>query len=305
MNAYLFLLLLFGPLEDSQPVSPAAPENRILVLPPQIVSPQQEPWEGLALALALQSRVPAKTRLVPLTAYRKKLNEYGLSLVSRLSTATCLKLATDLDVDLLVFGLWQEDGLAMSIYHVHQRRLERHRWPDLADVEANDLPGRFAARLGMEIEGLDPAGYELYRVWASTYFADELDTAKEILSRLLDHHQTDWLFLQEYLDLFGDPLSGVSDAVELVNWRDRFFQKAHLERALAASKRLLGERYHPGDFAAHARILFAMGEVSEACTYLDKAETFGFETQSDLAALRAACNDLKKGLDREEVREIR
>ena len=267
LTSLLFLTLLMSiPLQ--------AGHERVLFVPFDNADQSDEPWAGLTLMLAIQNQVRQKERLVPFTACRKKLNEYGLSVVNPLSVATKLKLARDLDADRLVFGAIEGDVLRIMVHdlvHGTTTGLDREldeQGPGAAISELSSL-------VGLDSNNLSERHYELFRVWASTYFTDDLETARGILDRLISQEEMGWLFMQEYLEMFGDPIPGLTDDDEMAYWRDLFLQKRLPARALKVSKKLMARRHHIEDLAVHADILLAMGEEKEACTYLKRAEAAG------------------------------
>lgn len=268
--ATIFIITSFSPGEDR--VEEVAP-FRILLLPFTVDPQVEDPWEGLAPVLALQSRASSDRRLVPFTACRRKLNEYGMSVVLPTSMATRIKLARDLDADLLVSGHLEKDRLIMLIYDASQRSLERRV---LREEDRSQYLVKMAGILNLSPLPLMTRQYDLYRVWASIYFLEELESARPTADRILEHDLTGWLFMQEYLDLFGDPSRNLKEAADLAWWRDLFLKKQHHARALALSEMTMAARHNPRDLIAHARILLAQDDEAQACIFLKNAESFGF-----------------------------
>lgn len=281
----LFFLLIVLCLLPAQ-----ADGRRNLILPLQVDRVAEEPWEGLALMLALQNRASDRNHLVPLTAVRKRLGSYGLTLTMRTSLATKLKLAESLEATTLVYGTIGDEMVQVSRYHLTTRELEIRDFPHESYGSPGELLTQIAAFLDLPTNDTAAAEIEIGRVWASTYFAEDLEAAQAVLDKLIDHETVGWLFMQEYLDRFGDPLVGMEATDELVTWRDLFVAKQHYSHALTASKRLLSMRNYPRDLLIHAKVLHALDRRDEACSFAHRSEQFGFVDHA-LFAILEACDD--------------
>lgn len=280
-------LILTYANEHATPETP----SRVLLLPFTVDAAVEDPWEGLAPVLALQTRVTNPERLIPFTACRRKLNQYGMSIVVPVSLATRVKLAADLEADLLVSGHLEQDRLVLQLYYTGNQQLERMVLEKKGDAQ---YPDQIAGLIGLPFDAPSTRQYDLFRVWASIYYLEEPENARTTVDKLLEHDLTGWLFVQEYLDLFGDPGSNLSNAADLAYWRDFFLKKQHYARAANLSQRTMELRHNPRDLIAHARILLAVGDQDQACDYLKKAESFGFTDQALQAHLRDCAKRLSE-----------
>lgn len=258
-------------------------DKQLLILPLDLSSMEADQWEGLAFTLALQAG-SKPGQVIPITATRRKLNEYGLSLLSPSSLASRIKLAREIGADELVYGTVVDSGVHLTILQLNDLQFSNFYIPgDLEEPEM--LLCDIASHLGLEPS---PKPFDFYRLWSSSYFSEEMDLAGSLMRRLLESEASDWFFLQEYVDLFGSPAREVESIGDLVYWRDWFHQKDHISHALEISEHLLEIRHHPGDFLFHARLMLKTGDTQNACYWWDKAKSFGFEGNTD-EALHSLC----------------
>ncbi|CAM2064917.1 hypothetical protein SCOR_06050 [Sulfidibacter corallicola] len=248
------------------------------VWPPDMAAVQAERWEGLAAILALQDGLVSGGNLVPFTAMRRKMNEYGMSLVQPVTLATKIKTSRELGADHLLTSQVDDQRLIWTLLDVQEGRVLEHGIVGMqSGWEA--LPYLLADEIGLATARVEP--FDFYRLWASTYFADDTEVARRIMERLTLHDRAGYALLNEFVDLFGNPSEQLEDPQDLMLWRDRFFQKDFYSGALTASAALLTQRHNPNDLLVHARILMAMNQVDEACNYMRQAESFGFLRSKD------------------------
>lgn len=268
MLAWMLVFMLNLPDAEALP-------QRILVLPFATDPTANEPLEGMALCLALHGSAEDAKRLVPLTAVRKKLNEYGLSLISPLSLASRIKLARDLNADMLVYGNLSGSELQLSQMHMQGLSMTGEVHGRASESGADGLLQPLSESLHLGLKG--EVSFDVYRLWASSYYVEDVDRVQETMLRLLQHQATGWAFASEYLDLFGDPVGEEATAQEKTYWRDLLLSKGHGSSALPLSESLMASRHNPGDFLAHAAILAETGDLEGACEWLNKANSFGFK----------------------------
>ena len=249
---------------------------RILFLPLKVQTRSGEPWDGLASVLALQHKASDKEQLIPLTVVRKKLREYGLSLTGETTLATALLLARDLGADQLLLGTMGETRVQATLYRLDDHSVVTQEWPVATPL--TDLTLQLAEFAHVPVDGFAPDEIGFFRQWASSYFAADPEGALTVMQALVGDQLVGWLFLQELLDLFGNPVTSESGVTALIYWRNLFTEKAHPLRALEASKLLLEKRHNPNDFIVHAQILARLEERDEACDWLKKAQSYGFTT---------------------------
>ena len=271
-----FTMLLLGILYWQTSFGLAKTNERVLIVPFQIDDAQTAQWQGISFLLAFQNQMQTDPNLIPFTSLRKKLNEYGLSVVSKLSLASKLIVAEALDADLLVFGQIKQGFASIHCYDLANRELSAPLSFPFDPSEPNRLARPLAKRLGLTIQTFEKERLELFQVWASIYFSNAVEMSRNVMNKLIQHEHTGWLCLQEYLDLFGDPSSELSDPIELAYWRDLFMQKSHFNRALALSQKIQESRHNPNDFISHALVLYELGSKKDACSFVSKAEAFGF-----------------------------
>lgn len=284
MLAWLLVLMLNVPEGEIM-------SKRIVVLPFATDPSANEPLEGMALCLALHGAAQDSKRLVPLTAVRKKLNEYGLSLISPLSLASRIKLARDLNADLLVYGHLSGEELRVSQMAMEEMSLDGSVYGRPSDAGADSLLSPLADMLHLGLKDDHP--FDLYRLWASAYYVEDADRVQETMLRLLQHQATGWVFAEEYLDLFGEPIGDEATLQEKSYWRDLLLSKGHGSSALALSESLMDARHNPGDFLAHAAILAETGDLTSACEWLTKAASFGFKPPRE-SKLPGLCDEAAK-----------
>lgn len=248
-----------------------------LLLPPKVTTNDTDIVEGLALTLAMNDLLAQEHQLIPFTAVRKKLESMNLPISGPVTLATQFRIAEQLG-GLKVIHLEQnQDKVTFTSYDVPGRfLLSRYvLQEDTIDFEA--LAKLMAGDLTDTPVALDNARIAYYRVWASAYLAPDQQAMQEIMDRLLQTPFVDWLLLQEYVDLFGDPAESQEDVESQTYWRDFYLKNNYFQGALNSSQSVLDARHNPADLVIHARILLALGEGQEACGYLTQADQFGFD----------------------------